>query len=164
MKFAKYLPRYGIEPIVLTRRNVAFHSFDEELQNEVSKIKIIKTESFDPARILYILGMRIYRPKAWHMPIKESINFPDNKLPWAPFAFVSAKKLKFDIFGTTLTISPHKNSNIINSIGLKLAAGEGIGFYQSDLKKKEGFKKTIELSKRLKLYRQNYCGCIYSMK
>ena len=79
-------------------------------------------------------------------------------------AAVTAKKLGLDLFGTTLTISPHKNHNIINSIGLELSAARGIDFYQSDLKKKDGFKKTMELSKKLKLYRQSYCGCIYSRK
>jgi len=76
----------------------------------------------------------------------------------------TAKKLGFDLFGTTLTISPHKDHNIINSIGLELASAKGINFYQTNLKKKNGFKKTIELSKKLNLYRQNYCGCVYSKK
>jgi predicted adenine nucleotide alpha hydrolase (AANH) superfamily ATPase len=76
----------------------------------------------------------------------------------------TAKKLGFDFFGTTLTISPHKNHEIINSIGMRLASAEGINFYESNLKKMNGFKKTMELSKELDLYRQNYCGCIYSMK
>jgi predicted adenine nucleotide alpha hydrolase (AANH) superfamily ATPase len=76
----------------------------------------------------------------------------------------TAKKLGFDLFGTTLTISPHKNHRIINSIGLELASIKGVGFYQTNLKKNDGFKKTIELSKKLNLYRQDYCGCIYSKK
>ncbi len=76
----------------------------------------------------------------------------------------TAKKLGFDLFGTTLTISPHKNQKIINSTGLELGLLKGIGFFQADFKKKEGFKKTMELSKNLNLYRQNYCGCIYSKK
>jgi len=76
----------------------------------------------------------------------------------------TAKNLGFDLFGTTLTISPHKNHDIINSIGAELSASHGIDFYQSNLKKNDGFKKTMELSKKMRLYRQNYCGCIYSMK
>lgn len=76
----------------------------------------------------------------------------------------TAKKLGFDFFGTTLTISPHKNHETINSIGIRLASAEGINFYESNLKKMNGFKKTMDLSKELNLYRQNYCGCIYSMK
>ncbi|MBC8389592.1 MAG: epoxyqueuosine reductase QueH [Actinobacteria bacterium] len=76
----------------------------------------------------------------------------------------TAKKQGFDLFGTTLTISPHKNYKIINSLGLELASKKGINFYQADFKKMDGFKKTIELSKELNLYRQNYCGCIYSKR
>lgn len=75
-----------------------------------------------------------------------------------------AKKMDFSLFGTTLTISPHKNHIIINSIGSELAASLGIDFYQTNLKKKDGFKKTMKMSKKMKLYRQNYCGCIYSIK
>ncbi len=75
-----------------------------------------------------------------------------------------AERWGFDLFGTTLTISPHKDHRVINSIGLELASARGISFYQADLKKKDGFKKTMELSKKLNLYRQNYCGCMYSKK
>ncbi len=76
----------------------------------------------------------------------------------------TAVKMSFDLFGTTLTISPHKNHRIINSIGMELAAVKTSGFYQANLKKNDGFKKTIELSKKLNLYRQNYCGCLYSKR
>lgn len=70
----------------------------------------------------------------------------------------------FDIFGTTLTVSPHKNREIINSTGLLLGEKLGIRFFRADFKKKDGFKRTIDSSKKLGLYRQNYCGCIYSMR
>ena len=75
-----------------------------------------------------------------------------------------AKKLGTGLFGTTLTVSPHKNHHIINSIGSEVAASLGIDFYQSNFKKNDGFKKTMEMSKKLQLYRQNYCGCIYSIR
>jgi glycosyltransferase involved in cell wall biosynthesis len=96
VKFAKYLPQFHIDPIVLTRKNIAYHSFDEELEQQVKNVRVIKTESFDPARILYRLGMKIYRPQQWHMSIKQTINFPDNKLGWAPFAFISGINIEFD--------------------------------------------------------------------
>ena len=70
----------------------------------------------------------------------------------------------FDIFTTTLTVSPHKNAEQINRIGTDAAAKHGIDFLQSNFKKKDGFKKTVDASKRLGLYRQNYCGCIFSQK
>ena len=68
------------------------------------------------------------------------------------------------IFATTLTISPHKNAEVINSIGKKIAKKYNIKFFEADFKKKNGFKKSVEESKRLNLYRQNYCGCIFSKR
>ena len=68
----------------------------------------------------------------------------------------------FDYFATTLTVSPYKNSNKINEIGLKLQEEYGIKYLVSDFKKKDGYKKSIELSHKYNLYRQNFCGCIYS--
>lgn len=74
----------------------------------------------------------------------------------------SAKINGFDYFCTTLTISPLKNAQKINEIGSMLGDKYGVSFLPSDFKKKEGFKKSIELSGIYNLYRQNYCGCIYS--
>jgi len=70
----------------------------------------------------------------------------------------------FDYFTTTLTVSPYKNSNKINEIGLKLEKEFNVKYLVSDFKKKEGYKKSIELSKKYNLYRQNFCGCVYSKK
>lgn len=66
------------------------------------------------------------------------------------------------IFGTTLTVSPHKNYPLISAIGTELAAMYGLEFLDADFKKKAGFQRSIELSKEYGLYRQNYCGCEYS--
>lgn len=76
-------------------------------------------------------------------------------------AFKICKLRKFDYFTTTLTISPHKKSRDIFDIGRKLG---GESFLAIDFKKQDGFKKTIEKASRHSLYRQNYCGCIYSRK
>jgi predicted adenine nucleotide alpha hydrolase (AANH) superfamily ATPase len=67
-------------------------------------------------------------------------------------------------FGTTLTISPHKNADAINHIGEKLAVSYDITFHAADFKKNNGFRKSCELSKKHNLYRQSYCGCIYSRR
>lgn len=73
-----------------------------------------------------------------------------------------AVELQFDYFATTLTISPLKNAPLINEIGQTLADKYSIKWLPSDFKKKGGYKRSIELSKIYDLYRQNYCGCIYS--
>lgn len=73
-----------------------------------------------------------------------------------------AKELGYDYFTTTLSISPMKNAQKLNEIGEALALEYNIPYLTSDFKKKDGYKHSIELSKKYNLYRQNYCGCIYS--
>lgn len=77
-------------------------------------------------------------------------------------AAVYASENDFDFFTTTLSISPHKNAAKLNEIGLKLEKEYGIRYLVSDFKKKGGYLKSIEYSRQYDLYRQNYCGCIYS--
>ncbi len=68
----------------------------------------------------------------------------------------------FDYFATTLTLSPLKDSEAINCIGLRIEADTGMKYLPSDFKKRNGFLRSIELSKEYDLYRQDYCGCVYS--
>lgn len=68
----------------------------------------------------------------------------------------------YDYFGTTLTISPLKNAPLLNTIGEKLGQEHGISWLPSDFKKRNGYKRSIELSAEYDLYRQDYCGCAYS--
>ena len=70
----------------------------------------------------------------------------------------------YDYFSTTLTVSPYKNSKILNEIGESLAVKYNIKWLYSDFKKNDGYKKSVELSKKYNLYRQDYCGCIYSKR
>ena len=72
-----------------------------------------------------------------------------------------AKDGNFDIFTTTLSVSPYKNAKILNDIGAGLAVEYGIGYLRSDFKKHDGYRRSVELSKKYGLYRQNYCGCMY---
>lgn len=75
-----------------------------------------------------------------------------------------ARELGCDYFTTTLTISPHKDCTFINEFGAKLQDEVGVPYLFSDFKKHEGYKHSIELSRQYNLYRQNYCGCVYSKK
>lgn len=75
-----------------------------------------------------------------------------------------AQELNFDYFTTTLSISPYKNSKWLNEIGQKLNKEFKPAYLYADFKKKNGYKRSIELSKKYGLYRQDYCGCIYSKK
>ena len=70
-----------------------------------------------------------------------------------------AKELGFDYFATTLSVSPYKNAEWINAIGERLGAEYGVSYLYADFKKKNGYQRSIELSKQYNLYRQEYCGC-----
>lgn len=76
---------------------------------------------------------------------------------------IIAMENNFDFFGTTLTVSPYKNHVLINNIGESLEKQYNIKFLVSDFKKQNGYKNSINLSKKYNLYRQHYCGCSYSI-
>ncbi len=79
-------------------------------------------------------------------------------------AAVMAKEGGYDYFTTTLSISPHKNADQLNEIGIELASEYGVRYLPSDFKKKNGYRRSIELSKEYDLYRQDYCGCVFSKR
>ncbi len=70
----------------------------------------------------------------------------------------------FDFIAATLTLGPQKKAAVINPIGMEAAAGSGVTFFGGDWKKKDGFKRSCELSREYGIYRQNYCGCMFSMR
>lgn len=73
-----------------------------------------------------------------------------------------AKEQGFDYFTTTLSISPHKNAQVLNQLGEEIGSAYGIPYLFSDFKKKNGYRRSCELSTEYNLYRQDYCGCVYS--
>lgn len=75
-----------------------------------------------------------------------------------------AKAMQMDYFTTTLSISPMKNAQMLNEIGGALAKDYGISYLYSDFKKREGYKRSVELSKEYGMYRQDYCGCVFSYR
>lgn len=75
-----------------------------------------------------------------------------------------AKEGGYRYFATTLTVSPLKNAGVINAIGERIGEEIGVEYLPSDFKKKNGYKRSIELSKEYNLYRQNFCGCVFSRK
>ena len=75
-----------------------------------------------------------------------------------------AKAGGYDFFTTTLSISPHKNAAALDALGKKIAARAGVAYLPLDLKKRGGYQRSIELSAQYGLYRQDYCGCIYSQE
>ena len=75
-----------------------------------------------------------------------------------------AKENNFDLFTTTLSVSPYKNANYLNELGLEISSKYGVEYLISDFKKKDGYLKSIQNSKKYGLYRQKYCGCEFSKR
>ena len=80
------------------------------------------------------------------------------------FTAKMASELKYDYFCSTLSVSPYKNAKLINEIGKQMEEKYNIKWLYSDFKKADGYKKSIELSHKYNLYRQDYCGCKYSVR
>ena len=76
----------------------------------------------------------------------------------------AAKQGNFDYFTTTLSVSPHKNAELLNRLGGEVGERYGISYLYADFKKREGYKRSIELSREFDLYRQDYCGCEFSLR
>lgn len=109
------------------------------------------TEYLDAIKGLEQLGERSARCYAcYHLRLKETAK--------------TAKEKKFDYFTTTLSISPYKNANWLNEIGERLEQEYGVAYLYADFKKKNGYKRSIELSEQYHLYRQDFCGCSFSKR
>ena len=110
-----------------------------------------------------------YEPEAFYAAVRGMEDIPEGgarcfdcyRLRIAETADI-AKQHGFDYFTTTLSISPLKNAQKLNEIGGEEAERTGVPYLFSDFKKREGYKRSIQLSAQYNLYRQNYCGCIYS--
>lgn len=129
-----------------------------ELNNKYSKnkIKIVTTNHNSDDYNKIVLGLENEKEggkrceKCFFLRLSETAKF--------------AKQNNFDYFTTTLTVSPHKNAELLNEIGLKISEEFEIKFLVSDFKKEDGYKRSIELSKKYNLYRQDYCGCKFSKR
>ena len=77
-------------------------------------------------------------------------------------ACLKAREMGIGAVATTLTVSPHKDSAMVNSVGRELTGSYGMEFIEADFKKNDGYRKSVEISRRYGFYRQDYCGCIYS--
>lgn len=146
---------------------VLYYNPNIEPMDEYIKRKCVQIELLNKLNIKY---MEIdYLNEEYHDKVIGYEKEPENglrchicyKLRLEKTAYLASIN-NYDYFGTTLTVSPYKNSKIINQIGLELESKYNIKFLLSDFKKENGYKRSIELSKEYDLYRQNYCGCLYS--
>ncbi len=154
--------------ITILYYNPNISPYDEYLKRKEEQIKLIKCLK-SPNKIDYIDCD--YDNDLYEKAIKGYEKCPERgarcsicfKLRLEKTAEL-AKKNNYDYFCTTLTVSPYKNTTLINEIGIDLSKKYHINWLPSDFKKNDGYKKSIELSKKYNLYRQNYCGCKYSKK
>ena len=154
----KRLGDYFFITILYYNPNITSKSEYEKRLLEVKKfIKEFKVKHENPETFLEITkgmedvperGERCY--KCYELRLLETLKV--------------AEENNFDYFTTTLTLSPYKNVDWLNEIGMRISQNSKVKFLNSDFKKKNGYKESIELSKKYKLYRQDYCGCIYSKK
>ncbi len=142
---------------------------EEEYTRRVEEQQsLIRAMSLD-SRVAFLQGD--YRPQDYYTAVKGLEAEPEGgercfvcyELRLREAAQL-AKEGGYDYFTTTLSISPHKNADKLNEIGQKLAKEYGVLYLPSDFKKKNGYKRSIELSEEYGLYRQDYCGCVYSMR
>ena len=75
-----------------------------------------------------------------------------------------ARARGFSAFGTTLSVSPHKDADLLQEIGVQLEAEYGVPYLAADFKQREGYRRSAAIARELALYRQNYCGCLYSLR
>ena len=124
-------------------------------------------------RLCAVLGVKCvidaFIPEEFLLQVKGLEDAPEGGQRCGKCFFIRLKKTAekakegaYDYFTTTLTISPLKNADRLNAIGNAVAQELGVEFLPSDFKKKNGYYRSVELSKEYNLYRQNYCGCIFS--
>lgn len=160
----EYLSKYFEVTVFYFNPNI---SMDEEYRKRAAEQQRFIREFPALHRVDFIEGD--YEPKRFFEAVKGYEKCPEGgercficyRLRLEETAKL-AKALGYDYFTTTLTISPLKNSAKLNEIGWELGEKYEVSYLLSDFKKREGYKRSIELSKEYGLYRQNYCGCVYS--
>ena len=136
----EYLHRKSEQLRLLKELNINFLDCDYNEQEFYKSIKGLEEEKEGGARC----------SKCFYLRLEKTAFF--------------AEKNGFEFFGTTLTVSPHKNEQIINKIGENLQQKYKINYLFADFKKENGYLNSIKLAKQYNLYRQDYCGCEFSLK
>ena len=160
----EYLTQYFDISILYYNPNISPYS---EYEKRISELKRLTKEMPLSGRIDLIDGK--YDPESFFDMTKGMEDLPEGgercfkcyRLRMEEAAKVALNG-GFDYFTTTLSISPHKNAEMINKIGQELETECGIKYLYADFKKRDGYKRSIQLSREYGLYRQDYCGCIYS--
>lgn len=161
----EYLTDYFNVTIYYYNPNISYkEEYDRRVQEQIRLIKALPVKN----PVSFLEG--VYEPEAFYQIAKGLEDQPEGgDRCFACYelrlreAAKCAKEHGFDYFTTTLSISPHKNAAKLNEIGELAGSEYGVSYLNSDFKKRNGYKRSIELSREYDLYRQDYCGCIYSM-
>ena len=162
----EYLSQYFEITVYYYNPNI---SIKEEYEHRLNEEKRLVSQMPFKNPVTVIEGA--YEPREFFDTVKGLENEPEGgkrcekcfELRLSSAAKLAADR-GFDYFTTTLTISPLKNAELLNTIGAYEAERYGVSWLYSDFKKREGYKRSIELSREYDLYRQNYCGCVFSSR
>jgi len=158
----EYLQDYFEITVMFYNPNMIDEEEFEKRYEEQVKINAAMREEINLVKIPY-------QPEAFYKAVKGLEHIPEGGLRCkACFglrlneAAIYASEHGIEYFTTTLSISPLKNSSVLNELGQEIGEAHDVKYLVSDFKKKNGYKRSVELSKENSLYRQEYCGCIYS--
>jgi hypothetical protein len=154
--------------ITILYYNPNIEPYEEYLKRKNEQIELLK--KIESPNTLYIMDAD-YDNDTYHELVKNNEKDPERGARCyicykqrIDYTAKIAKENEYDYFTTTLSVSPYKVSSWINEIGLEASKKYGVKFLVADFKKQNGYKQSIILSEKYGLYRQNYCGCIYSKK
>ena len=163
----RLMPDYKVTVFFYNPNITDRDEYEKRKENQIKFIDALNSELPEEDRVVFIEGE--YLPEDFFDAAKGLEDCPEGgerctecfKLRLDRTAR-AALVMGYPVFGTTLTVSPHKNYQLISAIGTELGDIYEIEFIDMDFKKKAGFQRSIELSKKYELYRQNYCGCEFS--
>lgn len=163
----RLLPDYNVTVFFYNPNITDREEYEKRKEAQLKFINLYNEKLSDKDKIQFIEGE--YLPEEFYDVASEYASEPEGgvrctecfKLRLERTA-QAALRTGNTVFGTTLTVSPHKNYNLISAIGWELSVKYNLEFLDMDFKKKDGFQRSIQMSKEYGLYRQNYCGCEFS--
>ena len=163
----RLLPDYNVTVFFYNPNITDREEYEKRKEAQLKFINLYNEKLSDKDKIQFIEGE--YLPEEFYDVASEYASEPEGgvrctecfKLRLERTA-QAALRTGNTVFGTTLTVSPHKNYNLISAIGWELSVKYNLEFLDMDFKKKAGFQRSIQMSKDYGLYRQNYCGCEFS--
>ncbi|MGN0680756.1 MAG: epoxyqueuosine reductase QueH [Candidatus Fimisoma sp.] len=163
----RLLPDYNVTVFFYNPNITDREEYEKRKEAQLKFINLYNEKLSDEDKIQFIEGE--YLPEEFYDVASEYASEPEGgvrctecfKLRLERTA-QAALRTGNTVFGTTLTVSPHKNYNLISAIGWEFSVKYNLEFLDMDFKKKAGFQRSIQMSKEYGLYRQNYCGCEFS--